>query len=282
MARTRELALPRRSQPQGVAQVNRAHPDAAAGLVFAFEGTCLVSDALGTPMTGPASGISSAVSQHGIVTAYSGSQAALSCASSGRFDGLDGATAAAFDILIYFAGANPTAKFFSQWDADDKRWTCECLGGTLIWVPGDTYGGGQNRSRFDLNGAFPAAGWYRVQGSWAGLGTASLFINGVKRTPAVISSDCSVISGTTLPIQVGASGIYSLSGQVAFARLWRRALSDDEMRRQYNAPWAMLSPISRRVPLPGAAPAGVPDITALYAESILSDRVSYRATLNYA
>ena len=47
-------------------------------------------------------------------------------------------------------------------------------------------------------------------------------------------------------------------------------------------PWSLFAPIRRRVPLPGAAPSSVPDITAVIAESILSDRVSYRATLNYA
>ena len=46
-------------------------------------------------------------------------------------------------------------------------------------------------------------------------------------------------------------------------------------------PWQLFEPIRIRIPGYSAA-AGVPDITALYAESPLSDRVSYRATLNYA
>lgn len=58
-------------------------------------------------------------------------------------------------------------------------------------------------------------------------------------------------------------------------------LSEEELRalsRDVNTVWAQRS---IHVPV-SAGSLSLPDITALYAESILSDRVSYRATLNYA
>lgn len=265
--------IPRTRQPQ-----NAARP-LGDGLVFAWEGSHPQSElAYGIRMS-TGSGVASTPSQHGITATFSGSQADL--AVSGTFDGLAGATASTFDILVYFAIANPTAKLFSQWDGDHRRWTVEVSGGTLIWVAGDGFGPGTARSRFDLSGAIPSAGWYRLQGAWYGQGSAELLLNGQRQSLSVIQTDCTLITSTPDPIQIGASGGQPLTGQVAFARVWRRGLSLGELRALYGLPWGIIfAPIERRiwVPVGGA----VPNITAVYADSVTASSVVPRVTLDYA
>lgn len=280
MARVRTVELPWTQQPQEAAPLDRSNPW-ADGLVFDYEAPTR-SDVTGTtPLTISASGISQSAGAPGIVTAFSGSQANWSLASTAAFNGLAGATESTVDILIYFTNSSPSAKLFSQWDDAGQRWLLEVGGGNLVWVAGDTSGDGSGRSRFDLGSAFPVAGWYRVQAAWYGGGSAEILINGVRKTLGVVSGTCSAINSTTVPIQIGASGGSPLTGQVAFARVWRRGQSLGEMYAQYAAPWALFEPQSIWVPVVSGGGA-VPTITFVGAENILATSADYRVTLDYA
>lgn len=282
MARTREIVLPWRQQPQRAVGIDWRNP-ITRDLVFAFESPRPLFDATGTvPMAITSSFVTTRACEYGLATNYTGAQPDLSCASVAGFGGLDNATANTFDILVRFNGANPTCKLFSQWDGTGQRWTAEFSAGKLVWVAGDKNGAGTNRSRFDLASAATSAGWYRIQGAWAGAGNAVVLINGIERSLSVMSSACTILDPTDKQIQVGASAGQRLNGQVVFARLWRRALSIDELRETYANPWSLFAPRRRRIPAYSAAPSAVPSITFVGAENITSNSASYRVTLNYA
>ena len=283
MARTREIVLPWRQQPQRAVGIDWRNP-ITRDLVFAFESPRPLFDATGTvPMAITSSAVTTRACEYGLATNYTGSQAALSCASASGFDGLGNATENTFDILVRFNTANPTCKLFSQWDTPMvQRWTLEFSSGNMIWVAGDKDSYGSSRSRFDLSSAVTAAGWYRFQGAWGGGSTRTLLVNGAGRATVLSSGNCTIINPTTAPIQVGASGPSGLNGQVVFARLWRRALSVNELRETYANPWSLFAPRRRRIPAYSAAPSAVPDITFVGAENITSNSAGYRVTLNYA
>ena len=275
----REIRRAWTRQPQGATGIDWRNP-LSRDLVFAYDGAQPALDATGTvPMAITSSAVTTRACEYGLATNYTGSQAALSCASASGFDGLGNATENTFDILVRFNTANPTCKLFSQWDGGEtQRWTVEFSSGTLIWVAGDKTSHGANRSRFDLNSAVTAAGWYRFQGSWGGGSTRTLLVNGAGRATVLSSGNCTIINPTTAPIQVGASGTLPLNGQVVFARLWRRALSAAELIETYDSPWSLYRPQRLYVPRGGAAPS-VP--TLLTASAINVTGTSFRPRVTF-
>lgn len=277
MARTRELALPRRSQPQGVATVD---PRWGLRPEIAWLGSApsvMRPGAMGT-VTGFVTGVSRAglaITGNGAngngVTIAGGSTAAHSaatfvvvCLRNGLGDAYHG--------LVSLTGQSGVNKGIFLSDNGEGKELAIVRGGVVA---------------MSSVGNVPAHEWITVVASWR----QSDGYNYVTYCPldggAIVES-----SGTHSGAMLGGDGTYcvgrgrsdipSWKGDIAMAVASFDWLPLQMARELLSNPWRLLAPISRRVPLPGAAPAGVPDITALYAESPLSDRVSYRATLNYA
>jgi hypothetical protein len=242
----------RASQPQEAVTINWQNP-ISNGLVFAFEASqghrdiAKISPALVDPIG--AGVAANGASRYGINYTFSGSQANRAC-SFGLNTSLQGATQASWDILIYFNNASPTAHFFSQWDFN-QWWLFQVTSGSLTWVAADDQAG--NRTRFDMSNAFPTAGWYHVTASWLGGANRLLVINGV---------DVSSLTGITQSaatnidnranasdyLQIGmVNGGNALAGAVAYARIWKRSLSINQMMALHRQPYQLYKPFSRTI-----------------------------------
>ena len=90
------------------------------------------------------------------------------------------------------------------------------------------------------------------------------------------SGGCTIIDPTTAPIQVGASGPSGLNGQVVFARLWRRALSVNELIETYDNPWSLYRP--QRLYVPRGVAALAPTLLTASAINIASTSFRPRVT----
>ena len=291
MARTRELALPRRSQPQGAARPADAYRDLHAA--FIGDQPALIGSGgsvwtrVGNPLT--------------VVTPFGiGSRAADYSSAESRFlaPQIDGSTLAwpgitvvcvvhgvsvadgeypgAISILPagageYYGCANLSVEWGAYrnvlWRAGDSP--------TAITVTG--YGGAARHE-------WSAGDSLVIVGRWdKSTVTLSMLRNGELHTRS--NAHAYGWRSGAHEVAVGGyvrNGNRMMASPIALAAIIPRDVGLDAERRLLADPWSLFAPIQRRVPLPGAAPSSVPDITAVIAESILSDRVSYRATLNYA
>ncbi len=277
MARTRELALPRRSQPQGVATVDPSwglRPEIAW---FGSAPSVMRPGAMGT-VTGFVTGVSRAglaITGNGAngngVTIAGGSTAAHSAATFVAVCRLNG-VGGAYQGLISLTGQSGSNK--GIYVADDGS------GRGLAIVRGGVAG-------MSAVTSVPSDQWIVVVASWRQSDGYNYVTYSTLDGGAIVES-----SGTHSGAMLGGDGTYcvgrgrsdipSWNGDIAMAVASFDWLPLQMARELLRNPWRLLAPMSRREPLPGAAPSGVPDITAVIAESILSDRVSYRATLNYA
>lgn len=221
------------------------------GLKFAFEASLGKRDLVTNYASGPVSGVSFSGGVKGVQANFSGSQADKSC-TFGVHHGMDGATEATWDVLVYFSGANPTGIICGQWDGYTQEWLLKASSGSLIWVPAD--GTLSIRTRFDLSGAFPTAGWYRIICSWWSTSSKLLLINGVDKTTSlsVVSTGAANIgtNNTTDELQIGmASGNSALNGAVVFARAWNVKKTLAELQDLHNVPWRIFKPLPGYFPV---------------------------------
>lgn len=221
------------------------------GLKFAFEASLGKRDLVTNYASGPVSGVSFSGGVKGVQANFSGSQADKSC-TFGVHHGMDGATEATWDVLVYFSGANPTGIICGQWDGYTQEWLLKASSGSLIWVPAD--GNLSIRTRFDLSGAFPTAGWYRIICSWWSTSSKLLLINGVDKTTSlsVVSTGAANIgtNNTTDELQIGmASGNSALNGAVVFARAWNVKKTLAELQDLHNVPWRIFKPLPGYFPV---------------------------------
>lgn len=221
------------------------------GLKFAFEASLGKRDLVTNYASGPVSGVSFSGGVKGVQANFSGSQADKSC-TFGVHHGMDGATEATWDVLVYFSGANPTGIICGQWDGYTQEWLLKASSGSLIWVPADD--SALNRTRFDLSGAFPTAGWYRIICSWWSTSSKLLLINGVDKTTSlsVVSTGAANIgtNNTTDELQIGmASGNSALNGAVVFARAWNVKKTLAELQDLHNVPWRIFKPLPGYFPV---------------------------------
>jgi len=213
------------------------------GLAFAFEASLGQRDLVTNYASIPATGVTYGGGSKGFQAKFSGSQATKAC-TFGVHHGLDGATEATWDILVYFSGANPTTHFFGQWDGNTQEFLFQASSGSLIWVPADDQFG--QRTRFDLSGAFPTAGWYRIICSWWSTSSKLLLINGIEKTSSlsVVSASAPNIdtSNTLDELQIGMVNDGSaLNGSVVFARAWRVRKTLAELQALNSAPWCIFA-----------------------------------------
>ena len=225
------------------------------GLKFAFEASLGKRDLVTNYASGPVSGVSFSGGVKGVQANFSGSQADKSC-TFGVHHGMDGATEATWDVLVYFSGANPTGIICGQWDGYTQEWLLQASSGSLIWVPAD--GTLSIRTRFDLSGAFPTAGWYRIICSWWSTSSKLLLINGVDKTTSlsVVSTGAANIgtNNTTDELQIGmASGNSALNGAVVFARAWNVKKTLAELQDLHNVPWRIFKPLPGYFPVAAAS-----------------------------
>lgn len=225
------------------------------GLKFAFEASLGKRDLVTNYASGPVSGVSFSGGVKGVQANFSGSQADKSC-TFGVHHGMDGATEATWDVLVYFSGANPTGIICGQWDGHTQEWLLQASSGSLIWVPADN--SLSARTRFDLSGAFPTAGWYRIICSWWSTSSKLLLINGVNKTASisVISTDAASIgtNNTVDELQIGmASGNSALNGAVVFARAWNVKKTLAELQDLHNVPWRIFKPLPGYFPVAAAS-----------------------------
>ena len=237
----------RSKQPLRPPKIDYSNP-ISKYLVFAFEAGVGQRD-LVTGVAGSAlgSGVSLSAGNFGRQFNFSGSQASGACAF-GVHHGLDGATSATWDILVYFNTSNPTAHLFGQWDGYSQQWLIQANSGGVVWVPADGDGTGFYRTRFDsASSLFPSAGWYRVIASWRGGTNYTFLVNGVDKTStfSTISSNATYIGtdNTSDTLQIGTVyGGSALNGSVVFARAWRRGFSLQECLGLHAEPWQIFEP----------------------------------------
>src|SRR5574337_76509 len=263
MARTREIALPRRVQPAPGPLLLSPRFVTRQPLVFlsAHSGRSdinqlpLLLDSAG-PITPCANGLAYAF--NGALTGVSAESVSLSppCTFIGV---LRVKTAVAWSAALYnrdrvnggtLGGDGLT--FYYVWD-----------GSEWAYSTGFT---------FALNELVAYA--YTVRPS-----SVSIALNGKLHVRSVSNSTRTF--GGTVSIGGDPNGSRALKGEVYLAGVLPEGWSDDQLLAFSRNPWQIFAPAVRRAPMVASAPAAVPDITAVYAESILSDRVSYRATLNY-
>lgn len=290
MARTRELALPWRQQPQEAVRPAEQYADMHAAFIGGQ--TALVGAAGGvwTPEGTPVAGVSP----------FGRTTSAPSYATAGRWlapqipaggmstwpgitvvvalraaDLADGDYPAAVSILPvgagqYYGCVNLTVERPGvrsiYWRVGDSptNLTPTVYGsvpGADEWTPGDEL--------------VIVARWDKLTSRIA-----------VRRNGAVRSNSAGHSYDWQSVAQEVAVGGYFRSGyrmsehQIALAAIVLRDVGADAEAELLGNPWGLFAP--RRIRGPVSAAGGLPDITALYAESPLSDRVSYRATLNYA
>jgi len=224
------------------------------GLAFAFEASLGQRDLVTNYASIPATGVTYGGGSKGFQAKFSGSQADKSC-TFGVHHGMDGATEATWDVLVYFSGANPTGIICGQWDGYTQEWLLKASSGSLIWIPADD--NATNRTRFDLSGAFPTAGWYRIICSWWSKSSKLLLINGVDKTTSlsVVSTGAANIgtNNTTDELQIGmASGNSALNGAVVFARAWNVKKTLAELQDLHNVPWRIFKPLPGYFPVAAA------------------------------
>lgn len=287
MARTRETARPWTQQPQEAVGVS---PDwVARGLSFALlrvGGRMLDVLSANGPLSDSGT---TALSPDGIVTDYTGSQ------------GTEFADAAPYRLtggLTLIAGleidafSNYTGIAFKQssyWKASFEwrhgrvsHQNADPVGVQAVFIRGNDVVTGEYCS---VGG--PTTTGRRVSAVSVAddslLSSPVFYVDGVPLAAATVSASAgTVVDGGNLRIGQRFDGAVQLDGRVSFLYGFNRQLPDADVAALSANPWQLFAPRRIRVPVYGAAPAGVPDITAVIAESILSDRVSYRATLNYA
>lgn len=239
------LILPSRRfvQPQGAVKVDWNNP-LTRGLVFAVEGDGAFNNAVGTMRGALGSGAAAGIGQQGRQINFSGSVADLACA--WQSSDLYAATESTVELLFYNTSSN-NPHVFNQWGSSSNHWLLQLNGGTdVIWVAAEDSVG--NRRRWDGR-AFTLNAWQHVIASWRGGSSYSFAVNGVpKALSAINTTALSIRSSGTSPIQLGTCNAGSdLSGSIAFARAWRRGLSDAEMDRLFANPQDIYRPVPRRI-----------------------------------
>lgn len=259
MARTRELILPRRSQPQGAVALSAGYNTAVAFV----PGVGVLRPQVAQP-------------------SYDTKISAGGIALSNRIT-----------LTVNPAGYDNRSQFTTVLRLNRESSTSYAL------RVSDGVGWNLSFSNWDvgvLRASFVGA-WNDVSGTtavnlpiWIG-DTATLVIECLCDSSSstvryLCAGNIYSVTGTALdPTQTGAPASLSLFGDLSAGMQLAAVLKGVDRERSLALlanPWSLFAPIRRRVPLPGAAPSGAPDITFVGAESILSDRVSYRATLNYA
>lgn len=278
MARTRELALPRRSQPQGAARLR----DPFVVLEFVNPGAGFHSLDVPLSVSGAALGVGSG-GQH-YVFSTNGHYVDIPYRRS--FVGNEWTVVA----LVRSTSASGAQYVVNQNYNGSSVPISLALGGTpeggLIngaAVFSETWMWSSSGIYTDVRGD---GKWHVVAGRASGAGkkaTIEYWLDG--RLDSSAPCNRPIPTDNTNPTSIGCykNDVASLIGDVAGALICDVWLDDEMMVAFGRDFWATaLAPITRRIRTPAAAPSGVPDITAVSAESILSDRVSYRATLNYA
>lgn len=249
-------------QPQQPLDVDWKNP-IAAGLVFDTNVANGLFDSVGRKF---GEALSTAIKPvggpYGLELDFPGNQTNRSASFGNAFTALNGATSAAWEILVRFDSTSDTPHFFSQWDSG-LCWLLEKNGTGLIWVAADDNSG--NRRRWDAGSLFPAAGYYHILASWLGGPNKALVVNGIDKTSSLsaVNSAATVIGDNTGSdyLQLGmANGGVALNGGIVFARIWNRGLSLDECMRRAANMWGIYRPEVRQVYF--VAPAGALDASA--------------------
>lgn len=290
MARTRELALPYRKQPQGAASLARwaSTPDAWAW----------------TPSTGVVGPHSALVTTGGTVNyglTAGGVVAQAGDANSIIFGPLTRRMQLGRVAFVTQFVMTSTAQAFIAGCGDNGS------ADYYVEQPFDL--------NYDANGSF-SAGKFRlslrnaVGGVTRAAPVSAVLQTGVLHTLVVVPRSGSSVNvwldGAAVPVTYSATGYtdgaadvmqrfnfgilnffyantYAWANSAAqvllMARLTTTAFDGAELSRN---PWSLFAPIERRIWVPGEAPGGVPSITAVYAENITATSADYRVSLNYA
>lgn len=236
------IIIPQRSvwtrQPQYPVQINGENRF-TRGLVFAYEGSFSQYDLItNTARNALGSGASDGVGPYGRQIDFSGTVADGACLWPSHTS-LYGATETTVDILFYLANVSASPHLFHQWNAGTNHWLLQPSTTNLVWVAAED--NSNNRRRWDLTGAFPTAGWYRVIASWQGGANKCLYINGVDKTQSLsaVNAIATQIRTTgTSGIQIGTTTAGNdLTGSVVFARAFKRGMSNAEVAEYARLPY---------------------------------------------
>lgn len=269
MARIREIALPWTQQPQEPVEGIRGLRQAWIG------GLPLHGGDAWTPVNGPGDGMS----QHGRIATY--------VAASSQYHRAP-ARVVTYPFTLFAlvrqlqVGVNQSVIGLGGAGAD-RHLLYFTSGNDVAMFSGNAGGYGQAYGPYTPN----TSAYRVVAGRVYGPAYRDVWIDGsvyATSSETCVVGGCDVAAvGATWQSGGPAAGLYA-SFDVAAAGIFDRALSDDEMREltgQLDGYLGFLAPQRVRVPV-YSAPAPVPDITFVGAESILATSGDWRVTLNYA
>jgi len=116
---------------------------------------------------------------------------------------------------------------------------------------------------FASKGQYTTNEWFQCAGVCKSTTSRTAYLNGVPGTTNTATRGWGAGINQTFIGQKG-DGTQDLSGAVAIAAIWNRALSDEEVRELYEDPWGLIAPRSTRMTMwmaaasAGGAPAGPP------------------------
>lgn len=204
--------------------------------------------------------------------------------STGRTTGwgaFSGATETTVEILFRPRNTTQTPHTLGSWNINTgNHWLVQQNGAGLIWVPAED--GSANRSRWDASGIFTANQWTRLLLSWRGSGSASMWIDGVNRTSSLsaVITAATTIRANPSELRVGSNGGGTPDFDIAYVRMWRRGMSDEEAGAyQSTSPWQLFAP--RRLLVPVAAGGGIPTLSAATVFAITANSAQPRVTVTF-
>jgi hypothetical protein len=272
------LTRPWTRQPQQSVGINWASP-LSQGLVSAF------SPSLGVREIGP-SQLARTYGANTVVELRNVGHAML-------FDGAATGLGYSGNSVAMVPTSKPfTVYLYAYWDRS-----------TIGWIFGDYDSGGSNASvavqttststllvvtastsaTLDSAFFFPSSGWYTWVFSQSFNGVFSAWCNGRNfGNTATTAARASSGSGT---FRIGGAGSYTggalTSAEVALAFITSAPCTDTLATEFAKNPWQIFAPGRLIIPIT-ATTSAVPSITAVYADSVLTDRATPRVTLDYA
>lgn len=248
--------VPWTQQPQGPVQIDWSNP-ITRGLVVEtgghrYYGVRLIEGTV-NQSTSTGANVSLANTQRGKALSFNGSQS-TGAASFGNISRTDGLASASWQVLFkHDATGTGENKIFAKWGPSGS-WliSTDSTTGIQAWVVAAT-AGNATLTYFGATSVFEATGWNNAIFVWrggTGTGNVSLFVNGVDKSSSLFArgSGPSVMNSGVNDLQIGiANDGNPLTGKVAVARMWNRALSQNEALKLSANPFTILKPTRRLI-----------------------------------
>lgn len=245
-------------QPTGMVEVDWNHPITRDLTFFCSPFSGIICDIAKNRTIVP-NGVNSTVinAMSGKAINFNGSQNNLEV-SFGDVTDIDGIRAITVDFDTHI-NSNTNAKPFNKWD-NGNAFLVQYSAGNILWVVDN---GAGTRSRRDTTDT-PIVANIRnhVSCSFKDSGTVSndgkIYVNGKLSAMTNVSNACTGIGNVAAALQFGRSqgAPSSITGNMQFARIWKRSLDISEVVSLYENPWQICKPLVKRIYVSPAAAAG--------------------------